>query len=68
MFKKSKAHLDHVHEGYFQHMGLALYVAFTMIVGGLMCLVHAFIPALFQTCASQRISKLHETFIARLHN
>lgn len=59
IIKKSKEHLNMVDESYFQHMGFAISVGSKMIIGGLMAILHAFIPSLFQTSASDCIKELH---------
>ena len=59
MIKKSKEHLHMVNESYFQHMGVASSVGSKMMLGGLMAMIHGFVPALFQTSASDRIKELY---------
>jgi hypothetical protein len=49
-----------VKEKYFEHMGFALRFSLRMIGGGVGGLVHAFIPALFQTTASTVVRTLHK--------
>lgn len=51
-------------ETYVEHARAAAGFGGTMIVGGLACLVHAAVPALFGTAASSRVVRLHE----RLHS
>ncbi|WP_208350574.1 DUF6356 family protein [Pseudaestuariivita rosea] len=57
-------HPRSVGETYFQHMWFAASFAFWLIVAGLAALVHAVIPALCETTASQIIRRLH----ARIEN
>ena len=59
MIKKSKEHLNMVNESYFQHMGVASSVGSKMVLGGILAMIHGFIPALFQTSASERIKELY---------
>ena len=60
MIKKSKEHLNSVNENYFEHMVIALNVGLKMLLGGLMALIHAIIPSVFQTDASNKIKELYE--------
>ncbi|WP_440680860.1 DUF6356 family protein [Candidatus Pelagibacter sp. HIMB1623] len=59
MIKKSKQHLNSVNESYSEHMVVATKVSFIMLIGGLMALIHGFIPALFEKSASDKIKKLY---------
>lgn len=59
MFESCKKHLRHVEEPYFHHMCNALSYGFAMIGGGLGAIVHAFLPAFFQTTASDTVARLH---------
>ena len=65
MLGKSKAHLQDVKETYWQHLGFALYIAWMMISGGILALLHALIPAVFQCSASARIFRLADEMRAR---
>ena len=47
-------------EGYWQHQQRALGFGTQMIAGGIACLVHAAIPALFERTASTTIIRLIE--------
>ena len=60
MIKKSKEHLNSVNESYFEHMSIAANVAFKMLSGGLMALIHGIIPGIFQIDASNKIKELYE--------
>jgi len=53
------AHPRSVNEGYLAHAGVALRFALLLFWAGLAALVHAVIPALFETSASSTIKKLH---------
>ena len=46
-------------EDYLAHAGVALRFAVLLLGAGLAALVHALIPALFETSASSTIKKLH---------
>ncbi|WP_199792356.1 DUF6356 family protein [Allosphingosinicella vermicomposti] len=55
----SRRHLVEVGESYFDHLRFAATVGRLMVAGGIACLIHAFIPALFPTTASKTIRALH---------
>ena len=57
------AHPRSVGESYLKHMGVALSFGWRLVLAGLACLVHAFIPCLFERTASGMIERLH----ARTH-
>ena len=59
MINESKEHLKEAKETYFEHMKNAFKVSFGMIEGGLKGAIHALIPGLFITAASDKIKKLH---------
>lgn len=65
MIRKSKDHLHTVQENYFQHLAFAAPFCLRMIAGGLGGLVHAIIPALFQTTASTTVRALHQEMESR---
>jgi hypothetical protein len=65
MLKKTKKHLDEVHETYWQHMRFALHMAGTMMMGAVLAVLHALLPAIFQCSASERIFKLADEMRAR---
>ena len=60
MIDSSKKHLEEAKETYFEHMRNAFKISFGMIGSGFKGLVHAFVPALFITAASDRIKKLYK--------
>ena len=60
MIKKSKQHLYSVNESYFIHMKVAVKVGLNMILAGLTALIHALIPGIFQSNASNKIRELYE--------
>jgi hypothetical protein len=59
------AHPRAVNEDYFAHFGVALRFALLLLGAGLAALVHALIPALFETTASSIIKKLNAEMTAR---
>lgn len=63
--------LDHpkqVGESYLEHARVAGRFGAEMVVGGLACLVHAVVPALFAKTASERVKKLYAQIRARQPN
>ncbi len=52
-----------VNETYFQHLAKAMSFGLRMIGGGLVCLVHALLPGVFCTKASDTICDLHESMV-----
>jgi hypothetical protein len=59
------AHPRSVNEDYLAHAGVALRFALLLFCAALAALVHAVIPALFETSASSTIKKLHGEMIGR---
>ncbi len=60
--------LDHprsVGERYGEHAGVALRFGAAMIGGGIACLVHAVVPALFTRTASDTVKRLYAVMRAR---
>ena len=51
-------HTKSVGENYLEHMGLAMGVAGSPILTGTVAFIHALVPALCQTSASKRITRL----------
>lgn len=62
------SHLQSVNESYFQHMRHALSFTFDMLVGAACCLVHAFIPSLFEHAGSQLVTKLYDRMVVNRAN
>ena len=58
MIFKSKQYLKTVNESYTEHFLIAAKIGLIMIVYGLMAILHAIIPAYFQTSASNKIKEL----------
>ena len=56
-------HPDSVGESYLEHMATALSFGGRMLVGGLACLVHAFLPFLFTRTGSSTIAELHDRMV-----
>jgi hypothetical protein len=46
-------------ESYGEHARIAVRFALRMISGGAKCLLHAVVPGVFQTAASDRVRELH---------
>ena len=53
------AHPRTVGESYLEHFGIAGRFGATMVAGGLKCLVHALLPALFERSASDCVARLN---------
>jgi len=60
LFTKHPASVD---ETYAEHLGVACGFSLRMCLGGLACLVHAFLPFLFVKTGSETISELHERMV-----
>ena len=60
MINKSSEHLKEAKETYFEHMKNAFKISFGMISGGLKGIVHALVPGVFTTSASDKIKKLYK--------
>ena len=58
-------HPRSVNEDYLAHASVALRFALLLLCAGLAALVHALIPALFETSASSTIKKLHREMTER---
>ncbi len=58
-------HPRSVNEDYLAHAGVALRLALLLFRAGLAALVHAFVPAFFETSASSTIKRLHEEMVER---
>ena len=64
-FKSFVTHPASVGETYVGHFAFALKFGFRLVFAGFLALVHAFIPAWFETSASEEIEKLHAELNAR---
>lgn len=60
---RAKAHLHSVNETYFQHMRHALSFTLALSYGALCCLVHAFVPSLFERQGSTIVRRLHDRMV-----
>ena len=60
---RTKAHLQSVNESYFQHMQQALSFTLAMFYAASCCLIHAFIPCLFERRGSAIVQQLHERMV-----
>ena len=56
-------HLDEVGESYLQHLRHALSFALTMLVGAVVCFMHALMPFLFERTGSRLIERLHDRMV-----
>ena len=56
-------HPASVNESYWQHFASAAGFGLRMVWGGLVCFVHAFIPGVCCTKASEMIGELHDRMI-----
>lgn len=56
-------HPESVGESYFQHMGMAFGFGGRMVLTGLACLVHGFLPFLFVKTGSRAITELHDRMV-----
>lgn len=61
-FVASRLHLEHAGEGYFQHLRFAVMVGLMLVGAGLACVIHALVPALCATTASQTVERLAGLF------
>ena len=59
------AHPKEVNETYAEHFKEAGCCGFKMFVAGIACMIHAVIPCIFVTTASQCIQYLKEQFVDR---
>lgn len=65
--KRLNAHLEQVDESYMQHMKHALSFAFNLGLASIVCLVHAFLPFLFEKQGSDLVRKLHDRMVVNRH-
>ena len=62
------SHLDSVGETYFQHLRHALGFSVVMLLGSVVCLIHALLPFLFERTGSNCIRTLHDRMVTNRHN
>lgn len=56
-------HPASVGESYFQHMGMAFGFGARMVIAGLACLIHGFLPFLFTTTGKDCIRTLNDRMV-----
>jgi len=56
-------HPESVGESFTEHFGVASSFGLTMIAAGCASLVHAFVPALFETTGSRTVARLHQRIV-----
>lgn len=56
-------HPASVHEGYWQHFANAMGFGLRMVWGGIVCMIHALIPGVYCTKASEMIGELHDRMV-----
>lgn len=59
------AHPRSVSESYGAHLTEAVRIAAQLIGAGVACLVHGFLPILYERRASQTVASLHQSFAKR---
>ena len=60
--------LDHpeaVGESYLEHLVVAGRFGLAMVVGGIACMIHALVPALFPITGSGTVTRLHAQMVAK---
>src|SRR4051812_19097780 len=62
---RSRAHLATVGESYWQHLRHAAAIGGLLVAAGLACLVHALVPAWFETTARRAVRRLGQVLDAR---
>jgi hypothetical protein len=58
-------HPRDVGETFFEHFATAFEFGATMVVAGLACVIHAFVPRFFEHTASKTVTALHARMVAR---
>lgn len=61
------SHLRQIDESYTQHMRHALSFAFELGLASVVCLVHAFLPFLFEKTGSTSVQRLHDRMVVNRH-
>jgi hypothetical protein len=56
-------HPRSVGESYLEHQAVALSFAGELLLAGLVCAIHAAVPALFTTTASRAVERLHQRLV-----
>ena len=52
------SHLREVNEGYIEHARRAIGISYVLILTGIKCFVHAFVPELFVDCVSSKLQEI----------
>lgn len=65
MLTKSKEHLNLVNETYWQHLRFAIRMALILQRAAIIAILHALLPAIFQTSVSSTICRLADEMRAR---
>ena len=65
MLAKFTTHPASVNETYIQHMKSALTFSLTFFGGGIIALIHAFFPFLFEKTGSELITRLHQKMVSQ---
>ncbi len=58
-------HPNSIGESFIKHFIVALSVGCRMVFAGLACIIHAFLPFLFDSTASNTVQKIHGEFKER---
>ena len=56
-------HLDSVGESYFQHFKHAMSFSLRLLYAGIVCMLHAIFPFLFEKTGSEMICKLYDCMV-----
>lgn len=67
MRKIFQEHPESVGETFAEHFHSAFGFGTAMVVGGLKCLVHGFLPIVFKTSGSDTVRRLHTTMVTHRH-
>lgn len=59
-------HPHSIGESYFQHLKFATQFGLSMLIGGIACLIHAFLPFLFKNTGSDLLLKMTRDFVERM--
>lgn len=55
LFKLFTSHPNSVGEGYFAHLAEAMHCGIVMVLAGIACIIHAILPFLFTSIASDKM-------------
>lgn len=62
------SHPKSVGESFGEHFGVASRFGATMVVSGVACMIHAFVPALFERTGSKAVKRLYADMASRQPN